>query len=507
MKAMSDHAIPRLFVSPRNDKSPIGFNWSICRKDVSFLPRGARGISRHFKCKSHCLKGCRYHYDHEDVIYTEKFDLIRVADLSAELRAEIEETPPVVLGRMNKFIEDEVDALVGVPSNVPPTTLVGCLFELLRSRGSQVFLRRLWNQLRTTLADESPYASVTWSKTETLVVLVQTLYRRVLRRVKSWLGDGPFSLALQSSYSGVKCIVRCCPDDCLRDVYLFDEDHGAVSCESEMQCVSRVLSLVSTSRGPRRLWAVLFNAYVDWCCSVGRPVPLVALTFGPDLLRRLINESSFVCVGAVDPFATVEYLVQRLKGVRHQAWLLNLPQLRLCLESGVVPFESLCGVLQELLDNWADVKLCLSNDVLLMKKKRLTWLTWIHYYARTAWDCLGWPYCTWFCYAIVQTLGSSKIRKSGITLVATLLIFASSTGVFLVKWRRSVSCHLSTIGSNMLISLWSVGPLLLLLNAYNLNRVSWLRCKAFMTLLVDHFLEVVRFFVGVPETAWLIRLR
>ena len=370
-KAMSDHAIPRLFVSRRNDKSPNGFNCSICQKDVSFLSRDARGIWRHFKCKGHYLKDRRYRYDHEDVIYTEKFDPIRVADLSTEQRAEIEETPPVVLGKMNKFIEDEVDALVGVPSNVPPTTLVGCMFELLRSGGSQVFLRRLWNQYRTTLPVESPYASVTWSKTETLVVLVQTLYPRVLRRVKSWLGDSPFSLALQASCSGVKCIVRCCPDDCLREVHLFDEDRGAVSCEAEMQCLSRVLLLVSTSRGPATIVdcpPVLFNAYVDWCCSVGRPVPIVSVTFGPDLLRRLINESSFVCVGSVDPFATVEYLVQRLKRVRHQAWLLNLPQLRLCLESGVVPFESLCEVLQELLDNWADVKLCLSNDVLLMKK-------------------------------------------------------------------------------------------------------------------------------------------
>ena len=72
--------------------------------------------------------------------------------------------------------------------------------------------------------------------------------------------------------------------------------------------------------------SVLFNACIDWCRSVGRPVPLVALTFDPDLLRRLINESNFVCVGSMDPFATVEHLVQRLKRVRHPGWLLNLPQ-------------------------------------------------------------------------------------------------------------------------------------------------------------------------------------
>ena len=106
----------------------------------------ATGIWRHFKCKGHYAKDRRYRYDHEEMIFTEKFNAIPVAELTVEQRAEIEQTPPVVLGKMNKFLEDEVDALVGVPSNVPPTTLVGCLFELLRSGGSQVFLRRLWNQ-------------------------------------------------------------------------------------------------------------------------------------------------------------------------------------------------------------------------------------------------------------------------------------------------------------------------------------------------------------------------
>ena len=67
-------------------------------------------------------------------------------------------------------------------------------------------------------------------------------------------------------------------------------------------------------------------------------------------------------------FATVEYLVQRLKRVQHQAWLLNLPRFRMCLESGVIPAASLCDVIQELLDNWSDIKICLSNDTLLMKK-------------------------------------------------------------------------------------------------------------------------------------------
>ena len=43
-KAMVNHPIPRLFVSRRTDKSPNGFNCAVCRKDVSFLSRGPRGI-------------------------------------------------------------------------------------------------------------------------------------------------------------------------------------------------------------------------------------------------------------------------------------------------------------------------------------------------------------------------------------------------------------------------------------------------------------------------------
>ena len=152
---------------------------------------------------------------------------------------------------MNKFLEDDVDALVGVPSNVPPTTLVGLSLELLRSGGFQVFLRRLWDQFRTTLPVESPYASVTWSKTETAVVLVQTLYPRVLRRVKSW------------------------------------QNRGAASIEAYIRSLSRALSPASTRRCPIAIEncpPILFNSYVDWCRLVGRPVPIVSVSFDAELL-------------------------------------------------------------------------------------------------------------------------------------------------------------------------------------------------------------------------------
>ena len=324
---MENLAIARLLVSRRNGKSRNCFSCAICQKNVSFLSRGHRGIWRHCKCKGHFLKDRRSRLDHEDVLFDENLDAIPVAEVSAELRTVIKQTPPVTLGKMNNFVEDEVDVLVGVPSNAPPTILVGCLFELLRSGGSQVFLRRLWNHFRTTLPVESPYASVSCIKTETLVVIVQTFYPRVLKRVKSWLGDSPFSLPLQSSLSGVKCVVRCCPDDSLSENCLVDVALGEALCEAEMQCLARVLSLVATRRGPVSIQGcspVLFISYVNWCRAGGQPTPIAAVDFDSDVLRRLIHESSFVCIKSVDPFATVEYLVQCLKRVRHNAWLLNL---------------------------------------------------------------------------------------------------------------------------------------------------------------------------------------
>ena len=124
-KEMAVHAIPQLFVSQRSDKIPNGFNCALCQTDISFLSRGAPEIWRHFSRKSHYLKDRRYRLDHEDVFYTPQFDAVEVATISAELRAEIEETPPVILGKKNPFREDEVHALVGVVSNVPSATLVG----------------------------------------------------------------------------------------------------------------------------------------------------------------------------------------------------------------------------------------------------------------------------------------------------------------------------------------------------------------------------------------------
>ena len=89
-KEMTEHAIPRLFVSQRSDKSPNGFNCAICRKDISYLSKGEPEIWRHFGSKTHFLRDRRYRLDHEDYLYTPRFDAVEVSSISAELRAEIE---------------------------------------------------------------------------------------------------------------------------------------------------------------------------------------------------------------------------------------------------------------------------------------------------------------------------------------------------------------------------------------------------------------------------------
>ena len=120
------------------------------------------------------------------------------------------------------------------------------------------------------------------------------------------------------------CMVCCCPGDSLDDVCLLGEDHGAASCESED----------SVCPGPCP-WSqlvvdlLLFCIFLPPCLT--RTLIGVALWVGQCqllLCHSLFNKSSFVCVESVDPFATMEYLEQRLKRVRYHAWLLDLLKLR-----------------------------------------------------------------------------------------------------------------------------------------------------------------------------------
>ena len=365
-KKMAHHIIPNLFVSRRRDRNPNGFNCAICHKDISFLSRGEIEIWRHAVCKSHYLRDRRYRFEYEDVIYSPTFELIPVSTISAELRDEILLTPPVTLGKRYPFIEDEIDSIVGVPSNIPPSTLVGCLFELLRSGGSQSLLRRLWMQFRTTLPVDSVYAQSTWSKTETFVVLTQTLYPRVLRRVKAWAKDHPFSISLRSDVEKVLCAVHFCIDGQLRTVVLLWEPHVADLCGAELSCLSRVFAILPAGKGPvaiRGCSATLYNSLLEWCKSKELSVPFSSVDFQDDTLIESIREADRV-TGNLCPIVVVDLLVQFLCPSVQQPWLLEMPVFRRCLLVKRVSFRQLVEVIPELVAHWNDVILFLNSDAL-----------------------------------------------------------------------------------------------------------------------------------------------
>ena len=105
--------------------------------------------------------------------------------------------------------KDDVDALVGVPSRVPPTTRVSCLFELLWRDGSQNFLSRFMESVSDYSAGLQSIRAFLMAQdwdpccVDPHYVTTSSLSPEVIAR--------PFSLALQTSYSVVKYTIRCWP--------------------------------------------------------------------------------------------------------------------------------------------------------------------------------------------------------------------------------------------------------------------------------------------------------
>ena len=191
----------------------------------------------------------------------------------------------------------------------------GGLFELLRSGGSHTFLRRLWNQFRATIPVESTYAQATWSKTESLVIVSQTLYPRVLRRVQSLCKDSVFSVLFREKGNGVNCIVRCQVDGRVREVCLLWEPYGTGICDAEIRCLSRVLSILAEGQSPVALFgcsSTLFNVFSEWCRSHGRSSPLSLLEYSTSAFKDHVREAGMVGAHCLDPFAVLEFLLLRL---------------------------------------------------------------------------------------------------------------------------------------------------------------------------------------------------
>ena len=65
------------------------------------------------------------------------------------------------------------------------------------------------------------------------------------------------------------------------------------------------------------------------------------------------------------------YRFDHQDGRYDHSWSSKFSRFRLCIETGVVPSSSLCDALQELIDNRAGIKLCLSNDGCALRKKNV----------------------------------------------------------------------------------------------------------------------------------------
>ena len=171
-RGMIESEIPALFASRRSDGGLNGFHCNICRRDVSFLAHGEREIYRHFVSKRHYEKDRKYRFDHEAAIFLPSLERVPVELVDPAIVAEIRSMDPVVLGDSFPLVEDSLGDVSGVSSKLPVETLLGTLFELLRSGGSHSLVRRLWSQFRTTLGDVNPLRDVTWSKTEVIVSMI-----------------------------------------------------------------------------------------------------------------------------------------------------------------------------------------------------------------------------------------------------------------------------------------------------------------------------------------------
>ena len=87
---------------------------------------------------------------------------------------------PVIVGEEHPFEEDTLASVDDIDANVPALTLVHCTLSWLRTGGPWLLVRRLWSEFRTTLRDQTRFASRVWSMAETLVgnLLLNSVRRR-----------------------------------------------------------------------------------------------------------------------------------------------------------------------------------------------------------------------------------------------------------------------------------------------------------------------------------------
>ena len=164
-REMCEDDFASLFVTA-SEKGPHHFYCMVCCKDVSLKSKGRREFKRHFQEEKHFLADQRARCAMGLKVYDY---FAHEVTLTAEKRAEIMSRPPVILGDERSFAEDAIASGVDIDANVPTLTLVNCTLSWLRTGGPWLLVRRLWGDFRTTLKDQTTFASRAWSMAETMV--------------------------------------------------------------------------------------------------------------------------------------------------------------------------------------------------------------------------------------------------------------------------------------------------------------------------------------------------
>ena len=164
-RGMFEDDFASLFVTA-SEKGPHHFYCMVCCKDVSLKSKGKREFKRHFQEEKHFLADQRARCSMGLTVYDY---FAREVTLTAEMRAEIMSRPPVILGDEHPFAEDTLASADDIDANVPTLTLVNCTLSWLRTGGPWLLVRRLWSEFRTTLKDQTTFASRVWSMAETMV--------------------------------------------------------------------------------------------------------------------------------------------------------------------------------------------------------------------------------------------------------------------------------------------------------------------------------------------------
>ena len=156
------------------------------------------------------------------------------------------------------------------------------------------------------------------------MVLSQTLYPRILRRVQCGCNNADFSITFREDNNRLQCFVCFLADDVIREVCVLWEEPSPGFCDAKIMCLSRVLAILPADRSPvaiRGCSSSLFDVFSNWCKIGGRPMPLPVLENTSDVFKEHVLEAGLV--GA------------------------NLPEFRGCVRQGQFPFASLCTVISE----------------------------------------------------------------------------------------------------------------------------------------------------------------